>query len=144
MAEYFTALNQEHVAFIEAQSMFFVATADADSPINVSPKGMDSLRVLQGNRLVWMNLTGSGNETYTHLQSTPRMTLMWCSFAKQPLILRVYGNAKCVLPNDEAWSGYAALMPTLTKFAQSLGAEKIQASWIKQRSRPKDFQASSS
>jgi hypothetical protein len=178
MAEYFTALNQEHVAFIEAQSMFFVATADADSPINVSPKGMDSLRVLQGNRLVWMNLTGSGNETYTHLQSTPRMTLMWCSFAKQPLILRVYGNAKCVLPNDEAWSDYAALMPeqlgarqffvmdievaqtscgwavpemqlvkerpTLTKFAQSLGAEKIQASWIKQRSRPKDFQASSS
>ena len=174
MAEYFTALNQDHVAFIEAQSMFFVATADADSPINVSPKGMDSLRVLPGNRLVWMNLTGSGNETYTHLQSNPRMTLMWCSFAKQALILRVYGNAKCILPSDDAWSDYAALMPehlgarqffvmdievaqtscgwavpemqlikerpTLSKFAQNLGVEKIQASWTKPRPRPKDFQ----
>ena len=84
MAEYFTALNQDHVAFIEAQSMFFVATADADSPINVSPKGMESLRVLPGNRLVWLNLTGSGNETYTHLQSTPRMTLMWSRSLNNP------------------------------------------------------------
>lgn len=174
MAEYFNALNQDHVEFIAAQSMFFVATADANSPINVSPKGMDSLRILQGNRLVWMNLTGSGNETFTHLQSTPRMTLMWCSFAKQPLILRAYGNATCVLPSDESWSDYQLLMPeqlgarqffvmdvdvvqtscgwavpemqlvrerpTLTKFAHSLGAEQIKASWAKSRPRPQDFE----
>jgi hypothetical protein len=119
MAEYFNALNQDHVAFIGAQSMFFVATADTDTLINISPKGMDSLRILDGNRLVWLNLTGSGNETYTHLQSSPRMTLMWCSFAKLPLILRVYGNATCILPSDDAWSDYAVLMP------EQLGARQF-------------------
>ena len=178
MAEYFKALNADHVAFIDAQSMFFVPTADADSPINVSPKGVDSLRILDDKRLVWMSLTGRGNETYAHLQSKPRVTLMWCTFAEQPLILRVYGNAKRILPSDDAFSDYGVLMPeqlgtrqffvmdievaqtpcgwaasemqlvrerpTLTKFAQNLGVEKIQASWVKSRPRPKDFQSNSS
>ena len=172
MAEYCKSLSDDHRAFVEAQQMFFVATADAKSPVNISPKGMDSLRILDANRLVWLNLTGSGNETFIHLQSVPRMTLMWCSFAKQPQILRVYGNAQCVLPRDDAWPDYVSLMPeqvgarqffvvhievvqtscgwgvpemqlvrerpTLSKFAQSLGRQGIQASWTKERPRPKD------
>ena len=161
MAEYCKSLSDDHRAFVEAQQMFFVATADAKSPVNISPKGMDSLRILDANRLVWLNLTGSGNETFIHLQRVPRMTLMWCSFAKQPQILRVYGNAQCVLPRDDALPDYVSLMPeqvgarqffvvhievvqtscgwgvpemqlvrerpTLSKFAQSLGQQGIQA-----------------
>ena len=93
MAERFEALDTKHIEFIRQQHMFFVATAAATGTINLSPKGMDSLRVLGPNKVVWLNLTGSGNETAAHLLQSDRMTVMFCSFAKQPLILRLYGRA---------------------------------------------------
>ena len=71
--------------------------------VNVSPKGTDSLRVLGPNRILWRNLTGSGNETAGHLRLSNRMTLMWCSFAQKPLILRAYGTARTVHPRDADW-----------------------------------------
>lgn len=80
--------------FIEAQHIFFVGSAAATGRVNISPKGMDSLRVLGPNRIIWRNLTGSGNETAGHLQQVNRMTLMWCGFEKTPMILRTYGTAQ--------------------------------------------------
>lgn len=109
MAEKFSALSAEHMAFIEAQHLFFVATAAADGRVNVSPKGMDSLRVLGPNRVVWLNLTGSGNETAAHLLQNDRMTLMLCSFDRQPLIMRLYGHARAVHARDTAWGELAGL-----------------------------------
>ena len=69
------ALSEPLHEFITTQKVFFVGTATADSRVNVSPKGMDSLRVLSNNRVIWLNLTGSGNETSAHVQQDPRMTL---------------------------------------------------------------------
>ena len=98
MAEQFPSLTPEHISFIENQHLYFVGSAGAEGKINVSPKGMDSLRVTGPNELVWLNLTGSGNETAAHVIENSRMTIMFCSFDKQPLILRLYGSAEIVYP----------------------------------------------
>ncbi len=108
MSEMFKQLTQKHIDFIKAQHVFFVATADAEGRINVSPKGMDTLRVINESEVVWLNLTGSGNETATHVLDNGRMTVMFCSFDRQPLILRLYGKADAIHPRDEeAWAKYS-------------------------------------
>lgn len=111
MAKQFPALDEAHRKFIEEQHLFFTGSAGPEGRVNISPKGMDSLRVLGPNRIVWMNLTGSGNETAGHLLEANRMTLMWCSFTTRPLILRAYGSARTVQPGDADWADLAAHFP---------------------------------
>ncbi len=113
MAKQFDALTDDHRGFIEASHIFFVATAAATGRVNVSPKGMDSLRVLGPNRIAWLNVTGSGNETAGHLRAVNRMTLMWAGFEKRPLILRVYGSARTLHPGDAGWPELARTFPDL-------------------------------
>ncbi|WP_418003780.1 pyridoxamine 5'-phosphate oxidase family protein [Mycobacterium sp. PDNC021] len=103
MGKQFPEITDRFSTFIAAQSMYFVATAASDGRVNLSPKGLDSLRVLGPNRVSWLNLTGSGNETSAHLLDNPRMTLMFCSFDREPLILRLYGTAREVQPKDPDW-----------------------------------------
>jgi hypothetical protein len=103
MGRRYTGISDTLKKFIEAQKLFFVATATAGSRINISPKGMDSLRVLDENRVVWLNVTGSGNETAAHVQENPRMTLMFAAFSGEPLILRLYGSAKAVYRSTPEW-----------------------------------------
>ena len=110
MTDLFASLSEEHIGFIGRQPLFFVGTAGAEGRINVSPKGLDTLRVIDAGKIVWLNLTGSGNETAAHVLENSRMTLMFCSFDKQPLILRVYGQAAMVYPRDESkFAQYSAL-----------------------------------
>lgn len=104
MGQRYPDISNRLKQFIEAQKIFFVGTATADSRVNISPKGMDSLRILDKSRVVWLNVTGSGNETSAHVQENPRMTLMFAAFEGNPMILRLYGNAKAVHINDPAWS----------------------------------------
>jgi len=85
MGKRYKVLNEEHIEFIKQQHIFFVGTAGAEGTINVSPKGIDTFRVINEHKVVWLNLTGGGNETSTHVQENRRMTIMFCSFAKQPL-----------------------------------------------------------
>lgn len=99
--------------FIEAQHLFFVGTAATDGRVNVSPKGLDTLRILGPDRVAWLNLTGSGNETAAHVRDTPRMTLMFCAFAGKPWIVRLYGTATMTQPGDETWPQLSALFPAL-------------------------------
>ena len=80
--------------------------------VNLSPKGQDSLRVTGPNEVLWMNLTGSGNETAAHLLENDRMTLMWCAFECAPMILRVYGTARAAHPRDAEWAACAAQLPS--------------------------------
>jgi Pyridoxamine 5'-phosphate oxidase len=104
MAQQSDCLSEKHISFIAEQKMFFVGTATADSRVNLSPKGMNSFRVLGSNRIAWLNVTGSGNETSAHVQVLPRMTIMFCSFDGLPQILRLYGTAKAVHRTDAEWS----------------------------------------
>ena len=115
----YEALSEKLIAFIKQQKIFFVGTATANSRINLSPKGMDSLRILSQNRVAWLNLTGSGNETSAHVQIHPRMTLMFCAFEGTPLILRLYGTARVIHKHDAEW---ADLFPL---FAPLPGARQI-------------------
>ena len=111
MAKRFAGFEPEHEAFVRQQPVFFVATAAPDGHVNLSPKGCDSLRILGPNRLVWRNLTGSGNETAAHLRRADRMTVMWCSFATRPLILRAYGTAAVTHRDEPGWDALGALFP---------------------------------
>jgi len=95
MAKQLPSIPKALQNFIAEQKIFFVGSADVDGRVNVSPKGMDSLKVLSENRVIWLNLTGSGNETAAHTKAVNRMTIMFCSFTKKPLILRLYGSVKC-------------------------------------------------
>ncbi|MEM6588638.1 MAG: pyridoxamine 5'-phosphate oxidase family protein [Pseudomonadota bacterium] len=113
MAKSARKLAKAHRAFIERQPMFFVATADRDGRVNVSPKGLDTLRVMGENRIVWLSLSGSGNETAAHVQATGRMTLMFCAFEGAAQILRAYGQAKVYHPRDAEWDGLIGLFPEL-------------------------------
>jgi hypothetical protein len=103
MGKQYASLSEELIKFIANQKIFFVATATRDSRVNVSPKGMDSLRILNNNRAIWLNVTGSGNETSAHVQLDPRMTIMFCAFEEPPLILRLYGTARVVHKLDGDW-----------------------------------------
>ncbi len=107
-----TNLQPDQTAFIGEQHLFFVATAPAHGRVNLSPKGMDALRVLSPTRILWLNLTGSGNETAAHLAQDPRITLMWCGFEKRPLILRAYGTARAIHSGHADWTALAAYLPT--------------------------------
>ena len=103
MSERFEKLTDKHIEFIKDQHLYFVGTAGAEGFVNVSPKGMDSFRVIDHSKVAWLNLTGSGNETAAHVLENGRMTVMFCSFDKQPLIMRLYGQAKAVHPRDGGW-----------------------------------------
>ncbi|MEL6289194.1 MAG: pyridoxamine 5'-phosphate oxidase family protein [Pseudomonadota bacterium] len=111
MPSEFSQLAPRFIEFIEAQSVFFVASAAADGRVNVSPKGLDTLRVVSPERIVWLNLTGSGNETAAHVQKVNRITLMFCAFEGPALILRVYGTCVALHPRDNGWDACAALFP---------------------------------
>ena len=111
MATQYPQIEPAHRSFIEAQHIVFVGTAAQTGRVNVSPKGMDTLRVMGPGKIVWRNLTGSGSETSGHLMQVNRMTLMWCSFTARPLILRAYGTAATVVPGDAEWTVLNGLFP---------------------------------
>ena len=119
MGKQFDHISDDHRSFIEAQHIFFCGTAADEGRVNISPKGMDSLRVMGPNRIVWRNWTGSGNETAAHLALHNRMTLMWCGFEKRPMIMRTYGTARTLHPRDADFAELNALFP------ESLGARQI-------------------
>lgn len=126
----FPALDQRFTDFIEQQKMFFVATAAADGRVNMSPKGLDSLRILSPERIVWLNLTGSGNETSAHLQALNRITLMFMAFEGKPLTVRVYGTATLLHPRDAGWDDLIGLFPAMAGSRQiiDVAIERVESS----------------
>jgi len=113
VADRFEALEDKHIEFIGKQQIYFVGTAGAEGLVNVSPKGMDSFRILDKRTIAWLNLTGSGNESAAHVLENGRMTIMFCSFDKQPLILRLYGRARTVHPRDDDWEEFSSRFPSI-------------------------------
>ncbi|MEH3035185.1 MAG: pyridoxamine 5'-phosphate oxidase family protein [Sphingomonas adhaesiva] len=109
--EFFPALTTGHRAFVARQPVFFVATAAEGARVNLSPKGMDSFRVLDDATVAYLDVAGSGNETNAHLLADGRITIMFCAFDNPALILRIYGSGRPVLPQDDEW---ATLAPRFT------------------------------
>ena len=134
MADFFDALDAKHVAMIEKQPVFFTATAAADGRINLSPKGYDAFRVLSPTQVAYLDLGGSGNETHAHVCADQpdkgRITVMFCNFEQPALILRIYGRARPVLPQDEEWASLAenfTMMPG-TRQIFVIDVESVQSS----------------
>jgi Pyridoxamine 5'-phosphate oxidase len=119
MSEFFPTLSEEHAAFIAKQPVFFVATAAADARINLSPKGMDSFRVISPSQVGYLDVGGSGNETQAHLAADGRITIMFCAFDRPALIFRIYGKGRFVLPQDTEWEA------TLAHFTLLPGTRQI-------------------
>ena len=113
MAKQYENIGADIRDFIARQKIFFVSTAAGEGRINLSPKGMDTLRVVNESRVLWLNLTGSGNETAAHLLEDSRMTLMFCAFEGKPLILRLYGNAEVINIDDADWKDSLSLFPAI-------------------------------
>jgi hypothetical protein len=113
MGKVFDGLDDGLKAFIVAQQVFFVATAplSADGHVNVSPKGLDTFRVLGPKQVAYLDLVGSGVETVAHLRENGRITIMFCAFAGPPRILRLSGRGRAVEPGDEEWDRLARLFP---------------------------------
>jgi len=125
MGKTLDAISDELKSFIQAQSVFFVATAPlaASTHVNLSPKGLDTFRVLSPTCVAYLDLTGSGNETSAHVTENSRITFMFCSFDKQPLILRLYGRGQVVLPTSELWPEMIAHFPDYVGVRQVVVAE---------------------
>jgi hypothetical protein len=109
-------------AFIEAQQMFFVATAplDPSGHLNVSPKGLDTLRIVGPRTLVYLDYVGSGSETIAHLRQNGRIVLMWCAFSGPPNIVRVHGHGDVVEPQDPDFDELRGLFSTTAPGVRSV------------------------
>lgn len=130
MAKFIEELDDKLIEFISYQKIFFVATGLGEGRLNLSPKGLDSLRIVDPKKLIWMNLTGSGNETAAHVKADGRMTIMFCAFEGKPLILRLYGRAKVYHPRDAEFQDYLQAFDEVSGARQffELHIESVQTS----------------
>ena len=130
MAKFYDRITPELQNFIEAQHIFFVATAPHNGRVNLSPKGMDALRVINESEIAYLDLTGSGNETAAHLLENGRITIMLCSFTNKPLIFRLYGQGEAIRPRDTQWQEYLSLFPAIAGTRQIIRVkvETVQTS----------------
>lgn len=110
MGKFYKSILDAHSSIIKRQHVFFVGTAplQKDGHVNLSPKGLNSFRVLSANRVAYMDLISSGNETSAHLLENERITFMFCSFENPPNIIRLYGKGFTVLRDSIEWDQYAA------------------------------------
>ena len=132
MGKVFEAITDELAAFIGAQPVFFVATAPLgeEGHVNLSPKGLDTFRVLSPTRVAYLDLTGSGNETSAHLAENGRITFMFCAFQGSPRIVRLFGRGRTVLPGDAEWEALRPLFPDFPGVRQVIAADldRVQTS----------------
>ena len=130
MANFKQSLSTELIDFIAQQPMFFTASASAQGRINLSPKGIDTFRVIDETSVGYLDFIGSGNETAAHIQHDGRLTIMFCSFGEKPLILRLYGQGEVVRPGTDRFSLLSGLFDLRTGVRQIivLNIESLQTS----------------
>ena len=105
MAKVHPEIDPELKSWIEKQPVYFLASAplEKDGHVNVSPRGLDSLRVTGKNEVIMLDMTGSGNESASHIHQNGRLTVMFCAFEGEPRILRLYGKARVIGESDPEW-----------------------------------------
>jgi hypothetical protein len=132
MGKFYEKITPKHISFIEKQHIFFVGSAplSKEGHINLSPKGLDCFKVLSSNRVAYMDLISSGNETSAHTLENGRITFMFCSFEKVPNILRLYGKGFTVLRDDVQWNEFSEQFRIYPSTRQIIVADitKVQTS----------------
>ena len=117
MSKVFDQLDERSMAFIRRQKLFFVATAalSADGSVNMSPKGYDSLAIIDQNTVAYLDLGGSGIETHAHVRENGRITLMFCAFEGPANILRLYGRGETVTFDEPGFREKMKLFPAFER-----------------------------
>lgn len=130
MAKFYPQLTSQLQDFIQKQKIFFTATAPHSGRINLSPKGIDTFRCIDLSTVAYLDLTGSGNETAAHLFENGRMTIMFCSFDENPLILRLYGGGEVINRESGRFNELHSLFPDIPGERQIivLNIESVQTS----------------
>jgi hypothetical protein len=132
MGKFYNSMTDAHIEFIKKQKIFFTASAplSAQGHINLSPKGLDSFRILSQTRVAYMDIIGSGNETSAHISENRRITFMFCAYEGPPNILRLYGKGYTVLPGDGEWNDLTKLFTVHPAIRQFIIADidKVQTS----------------
>lgn len=121
MGKIYEAITPELAEWVGKQPLFFVGTAPlaANGHVNVSPKGLDTLRILGPRRAAYLDLTGSGAETIAHVRENGRLVLMFCALAGAPKIVRFHGKGTVVTPAFAQWPALRG------QFPEQLGARAI-------------------
>lgn len=122
MAKQFPAIDDKHRDFMARQRIFFTASAAPSARVNISPRSTDALRVLDGKHVVYLDQTGSGNETAAHIRADGRLTLMLCAVEGPPNILRLYGRGRVL---RRGGAEYARLLETAFGGDEPLGARQM-------------------
>lgn len=130
MAKFYSQLTSPLQTFIQKQKIFFTATAPDSGRINLSPKGIDTFRCIDAKTVAYLDLTGSGNETSAHLHENERITIMFCSFDENPLILRLYGRGEVISLQSDCFNTLHSLFSDIPGERQIilLNIESIQTS----------------
>ena len=130
MASVFERIDPQLKEWIERQHVFFVATAPRadDGFVNCSPKGLDSLRVLDDRTIAYLDLTGSGVETIAHLKENGRIVIMLCAFEGMPRIVRLHGRGAVVHPGDRDFADLAARFPKQSGVRSVIRVELVRIS----------------
>jgi hypothetical protein len=113
MGKVYDGIDERLTEFRGRQHVFFVGTdpSDPDGHLNLSPKGLDTFRILSPKTVAYLDLTGSGIETVAHLRQNGRITLVFCGFEGRPLIVRLYGRGRAVEPGDAGWDDLISRFP---------------------------------
>lgn len=117
MSAVYDELNEALTGFIRRQKLFFVATAplSAEGSVNVSPKGYDSLAIIDSKTVAYVDLGGSGIETHAHLRENGRVTLMFCAFEGPANIVRIYGRGETCSFDEPGFAEKMKLFPTFER-----------------------------
>lgn len=109
MGKFYDHIPGNLIQWIYNQKIFYVATAPLaeDGHVNVSPKGFeDTMHIVYNedaenggknatSNAVWYeDLTGSGNETISHVNENGRITIMFVAFEGPPMIVRLFGTGE--------------------------------------------------
>ena len=113
MGTIYSTIDDTVRKFIETQPVFFVGSAplDPSGHVNISPKGLDTLRILGPRTIAYLDLTGSGIETVSHLKENGRIVLMFCAFEGPPKILRMHGLGRVIEPGQAEFASLASQFP---------------------------------
>lgn len=133
MGKLFSSIETKHREFILRQKIFFIASAAAEARVNVSPKSVEALRLLDERTAVYLDRTGSGNETAAHLRADGRLTFMFCAFEGAPMILRLYGRGRVLARKSAAYDNlvraeYGGEEPPGVRQIICLDVESVQTS----------------
>jgi hypothetical protein len=133
MAKQFEALNSDLRDFIQRQNIFFVSSATADSRVNISPREILALRIIDDHSVIYLDRTGSGNETAAHMLADGRLTIMFCAFSGPPQIMRLYGTGTSVGWENAEFEDlisqyYGGVTPLGTRQIMRLNFDLVQTS----------------